>query len=362
MKTFELLKKLTETPGPSGYEKRITEQIANIWEPYVETVTIDRIGSVFATKSGSGSDPRPQLLLAAHMDEIGLMVTDVISSGEYGFLRVTNVGGVDIRPLYGQPVLIHGRRDLPGVLASLPARMLPAERRNQPFGFEDLVVDPGLPLEALVELVEIGDFISFRQPLRKLMGKNVSGKALDNRASVAAVTACLQHLQDHQHEWDVVAAATAQEETRLLGAYTGTFSQEPDAAIAIDVTFAKGAGLTEQGFPELNSGPVIDIGPNVHPGMYQALKDAAEAIEMAVSVKTHSRGSGTDAFGIQVARSGVPTGLVAIPLRYMHTMVETINTKDIERTGRLLAEFISRLHQDFLTEIAERMMENEEQK
>jgi len=105
---------------------------------------------------------------------------------------------------------------------------------------------------------------------------------------------------------------------------------------------------------------MLDIGPNVHPGMFKALKEAAEAIEMEVSVGTHARGSGTDAFGIQVARSGVPTGLVAIPLRSMHTMVETVNKKDVERAGRLLAEFITRLDSGFLNHLAKAMMEEEE--
>jgi putative aminopeptidase FrvX len=360
MKIFGLLKNLSETPGPSGFEKHIAEHIIQLWNPFVETINVDRIGSVFATKLGSGIDPRPQLLLASHMDEIGLMATEVINRDEYGFIRVTNVGGVDIRHLYSQHVVVHGRRNLPGVLASLPARMLPAERQNEPYGYEDLVVDPGLPAEVLKELVDVGDFISFRQPLRKLIGNNVTGKALDNRASVAAVTVCLEELQDRQHEWDIVAVATAQEETRLLGAYTGTFSLSPDIAIAIDVTFAKGAGLTDQGYPELNSGPVLDMGPNVHPGMYKALRDAATAIEMEVSVGTHSRGSGTDAFGIQVSRSGIPTGLVAIPLRSMHTMVETVNVKDVKRVGRLLAEFVTRLDSRFLTDLAKAMMDDED--
>jgi putative aminopeptidase FrvX len=357
MKIFELLKNLTETPGPSGFETRIAEKITNLWEPLVDSVTVDRVGSVFATKSGSGSTPRMRLLLAAHMDEIGLMVTELISHGESGFMRVTNIGGVDIRHLYNQTVTVHGRRDIPGVLASLPAKMLPSERRSEPFGFDDLVVDTGLPIETLQELVSIGDFVSFKQPLRKLLGKNVTGKALDNRASVAAVTVCLQELQNRHHDWDIIAAATAQEETRLLGAYTGTFSQKPDAAVAIDVTFAKGAGLSDQGYQELESGPMLYIGPNVHPGIFIAFKDAAEGIEMNSTVGTHTRGSGTDAFGIQVARSGVPTGLISIPLRYMHTMVETINTKDIERAGRLLAEFITKLDGEFLNDMAKELME-----
>ena len=111
--------------------------------------------------------------------------------------------------------------------------------------------------------------------------------------------------------------------------------------------------------PELDSGPVLDIGPNVHPGVYKALQDASEAIELDVSVMIHTRGSGTDAFGLQVARAGVPTGLISMPIRYMHTMVETINTRDIERTGRLLAEFITRLDGKFLDQIAREMMETD---
>lgn len=359
MDTFELLKQLAETQSPSGYEYRITELISRLWEPYTETVTVDRIGSVFATKPGNGTEPRSRLMLAAHIDEIGLMVTELVNHDNYGFLRVTNVGGVDVRQLYAQPVIVHGSRDLTGILAALPDRMLPSERRNRPYGFEDLVVDTGLSMETIRELVDVGDFISFRQPLRKLMGKTITGKALDNRASVAAVTVCLELLNGRHHDWDVIAVGTAQEETRLLGAYTGTFAQKPDAAIALDVGFAKGAGLKDGGVPELNSGPMLEIGPNVHPGIYASLKDAAESLEMEVSVITHSRGSGTDAFGIQVARSGVPTGLISIPLRYMHTMVETINYKDVERTGRLLAEFITRLDSRFLNEISEEMMENE---
>ncbi len=151
--------------------------------------------------------------------------------------------------------------------------------------------------------------------------------------------------------------ATAQEETTFLGAYTSAFAQQPDAAIAIDVTFAKGAGVSDSHTFELGSGPVLDIGPNVHPGIHKALQDTAQALEMKVSKDTHSRASGTDAYGLQVARAGIPTGLVSIPLRYMHTMVETINTDDVKRAGRLLGEFIARLDDRFLDNLAQAMME-----
>jgi putative aminopeptidase FrvX len=204
--------------------------------------------------------------------------------------------------------------------------------------------------------VSVGDPISFRQPLRKMLSRNVAGKALDNRASVAAVTLCLEYLQGRAFDWDLVAVATAQEETRLLGAYTAAFAEQPDAAIAIDVSFAKGAGLSDSPII-LGGGPSIDIGPDIHPGMIKALRDTAKALEMKVSSTASGRPGGTDAYALQVSRAGVPTGLVSIPLRYMHTMVETVNAADVERVGRLLGEFVTRLDDKFLAEMAKGMME-----
>lgn len=357
MDTFKILQRLSETAGPSGQEEAIAAVVEELWRPYVAEFNRDRVGNLIAVRWGSGEEPRRRVLLAAHMDEIALMVSEIVSHNGSGFLRVTNVGGVDKRHLYGQLVTVHGRKPLHGVMGSLPAFMLPPDKRNKPFDFETLVVDVGLPLTDVEALVDVGDFVSFRQPLRKLLHGRVAGKALDNRASVAAVTLCLKQLSQREHSWDVLAVATSQEETRLLGAFTSAHSQRPDAAVAIDVTFGKGPGANEDGTFELNGGPVLDIGPNVNPGMYRALKKAADRLEMKINDGTHSRASGTDAFGLQIAREGIPTGLVSIPLRYMHTMVETIAQKDVKRSGRLLAEFIAGLDDEFLDKMAEEMME-----
>jgi len=357
MEITKLLKQYSETPGPSGFEQRIGEVVLQSWQPLADDVFIDRLGNVIASKEGSGSGPRPKLLLAAHIDEIGLMVKKIVTHHKNGFLRVTKVGGVDIRHLYGQTVIVHGQRDFVGVIGSLPDAMLPASRRRKPFGFEDLVIDPGLPSKDIHELVNVGDFVSFRQPFRKMISPIVTGKALDNRASVAALTLCLDYLQNRGHTWDLICVGTAQEETRLLGAFTSSFAQIPDAAVAIDVTFAKGPGLTDNNAFELGSGPALEIGPNVHPGMYKTLQEAAKALEMKTSTSLHVRASGTDAFGIQVSRSGIPTGLVSIPLRYMHTMVETIHTADVARAGRLLGEFAARLDKNFLENLAKAMLD-----
>lgn len=360
MDTFEQLKTLTETPGPSGYEEGIAAVIAEQWRPLVDEITRDRVGSLLAVKRGSGEardGKRPQLLLAAHMDEIGLMVSQIEERHGSGFVRVSRVGGVDIRHLYGQTAVIHGKRPLLSVIGSLPAYLIPEERRSNAFGYEDIVLDPGLPIESVRELVSVGDFVSFRQSLRKLLGNQSTGKALDNRTSVAAVTICLEHLRGRTHQWDVIAAATAQEETRLLGAYTSAHALRPDVAIAIDVSHGKGAHTNDPLTFELGSGPSLGVGPNVHPGVYKALRDAASAIEMSYTVEPHSAGSGTDAYGLQVAGEGVPTGLISIPLKYMHTMVETADLADIERSGRLLAEFIVRLDDQFLEKLPEVFLE-----
>jgi endoglucanase len=363
MDIYKLLKTLTETPGPSGYENQIATVIEELWQPYVDTITRDRVGSLIATKQATknGRTPPRRILLAAHMDEIALMVHSIEVHSGYGFLRVTPIGGVDRRQVYGQLVVVHGRKSLTGVIGCLPARMLPADKQDKPFDFEDLLVDVGLPIETVNNTVSVGDFISFRQPLLKLMSKRVAGKALDNRASVAAVTVCLEYLQQRQHEWEVVAVATAQEETRLLGAYTSAYAMQPDAAIALDVTFGKGPGANEHVTHELGGGPTLDLGPNVHTGMFNALKSTAEEMELSVNVETHQRASGTDAHGLQIARAGIPTAIVAIPLRYMHTMVESLALKDIERAGRLLAEFIAGLDEEFLKKLTADMMEEEKE-
>jgi putative aminopeptidase FrvX len=360
--TFKLVKKLVETPGPSGYENRIAVIVKETWEPLVDEISIDRIGSLVAIKHGNGPEPRPRLLLAAHMDEIGLMVSQIVSYPDddgYGYLKVSRVGGIDIRHLYGQIVAVHGSQgdgeDLVGILGALPTSMLPEDRRSKAYGYDELVVDPGLPVSTLKAKVAVGDFITFRQPLRKLMNKWVSGKALDNRVSVAAVTICLDYLQTRQHAWDVVAVATAQEETGLLGAFTSGHGQAPDAAVAIDVTFGKGPGASDALTNSMGGGPTIGFGPNVHPGMYKGLKDAAGALELKCQDEPHARGSGTDAYGLQMAREGIPTGLVGIPLRYMHTVVETVDLKDVERSGRLLGEFVARLDENFIDGLAKAM-------
>jgi endoglucanase len=345
---ISLLRQLSESEGVSGFEGPVRELIKQTWDPFVDEMEEGKLGSLIALKRGAGPEPRPKLMLAAHMDEIGLMVTDI----EDGFLRITRAGGTDRRILLGLEVVVHAERDLPGVVATRPPHVLPKEERQKTVPWDKIFVDVGLPPEEVEQLVSVGDRISIRRELSELENRRVTGKALDDRACVAAVTLALEQLSRIEHPWDVFAVATTQEERGLKGALTSAYNVAPDLAIALDVTFAQHPGVPKTGSLPLGEGPSIAIGPNFHPQFLERLKEVAETNEIPYHIDPIPGRSGTDAWAIQVTREGVPTALVSVPVRYMHQPVETLDVRDIERAGRLLANVIAGLEADFLETIA----------
>jgi endoglucanase len=343
-----LLKSLITTPGLSGYETPIRKVIEAVWQPITDELSVSPLGSLHGLKNGVGSEPRPTILIAAHMDAIGLMVTSIVD----GFLRVTEVGGLDARVLPGQLVTVHGKQDLPGVIVQPPAHLLPAAVRKGPVPLKFLLVDTGLRPQRINRLVRIGDLISFSQEPIQLQSDTLAGRSLDNRASVAALTLCLEELQSRNHAWDIWAVATTREEEGLGGAKTSAFQLRPDLAIAVDVTWGKSPGTPEHKTFPLDKGPTLGWGPNIHPGLHRAFKQVAENLEIPYAVEVMPGHSGTDAFSIQVATEGIPTMVVTIPLRYMHTPVEVVALKDIQRAARLLSEFIANLDIDFMNKLS----------
>jgi endoglucanase len=347
--TLAHLKALCAVPGLPGHEAPVRDLLRAAWTPLAHALETDRLGSLWATRRGSGPAPRPRLMLTAHMDAIGLLVT----RQEGDFLRVTNLGGVDPRIMPGQLVTVHGRQDLPGVVGHPPPHLLPKSGRDHATPLSELVVDTGLPAERLSGLVRVGDVVSLAQPPRDLLNGALAACSLDNRASLAAVTLALHELQTRVHAWDVVAVATVQEEVGPRGAGPAAFALAPDLAIVVDVSFGRDANtrdLPHRSFP-LGGGPVLGLGPNIHTGLHAAFKAAAERAEIPYSLEVMWQHSGTDAFAIQVAREGIPTMVVGIPLRNMHTPVEIVALSDITRTGRLLAEFIAGLEAGFLSQL-----------
>jgi len=345
LKSF--LKELLSLPGLSGNEGPVRERIAQEWRPLVDEIDVSKVGSLHGLRRGHAPEPRPRILLASHMDAVGMMVTGSVD----GFLHITQVGGLDPRILPGQPVIVHGRRELPGLIVMPPDRLRPPEQNGNPPKLNELLIDTGLLPNEVNQWVRTSDLVSYGQAPMELSGEVVSGHTLDNRASVTAITACLQELQHMAHAWDVWAVATTQEEETFAGAYTSPWEIRPDIAIALDVTFAKGPNSTDYRTFEMNKGPTLGWGPNVHPAIHKAIKDVAEQLDIPYQIEPMPRHSGTDAFALQVVAEGIPTMVVGIPVRYMHTPVESVTFKDIERTGHLLAEFIARLEPDFTKNI-----------
>ncbi|MBK8020522.1 MAG: M20/M25/M40 family metallo-hydrolase [Chloroflexi bacterium] len=342
------LKSMVETHAPSGHEDAMREVLRGAWGDLVDELQTDKLGSLIGIKRGSGRlDPPRKIMLAAHMDEIGLMVRDIVD----GFIFVHNISGVDNRIMPAQPVLVHGRRSLPGIVVAMPPHLLTASERQRFSRMDELIVDVGLPAEEVAQIVRIGDLITIDAPMIELLGQRVAGKAMDDRACVAAVTVCLNELQNLQHSWDVYAAATVQEEMGLFGATTAAYHIQPDIAIALDVTFAPQPGVDGDATCEMGGGPGIGIGPNFHPKLVEKMKDVARRYEFKLQDDIIPGASGTDAWAIQVAHEGIPTLLLEVPIRNMHSPVETADLRDINRAGRVMARFISELDADFLKSI-----------
>lgn len=343
------LKSMIEAHAPSGHEAPLREILRAAWQPLVDEMQQDKLGSLVGIKRATHLvEPSRRIMLAAHMDEIGMMVRDIVD----GFIYVHRISGVDNRVMLAQPVLVHGKRPLPGVVATMPTHLSTPESRKQYPGFNELVIDLGLPHEEVTQLVRLGDLITVDAPMVELQNKKLAGKAMDDRACVAAVTACLVELSKMQHLWDVYAVATVQEETGLFGALTAANMIKPDIAVALDVTFASQPGVEGDDAREMAKGPVISTGANFHPNLVEKIRDTAQKQEIKFQEDVIAANSGTDAWAIQVSQEGVPSALLSIPLRNMHSPVETLDIRDVERTGRLLAHFIASLDADFLQAIA----------
>lgn len=331
---------LLSKPGISGYEEPVSELIAEKWRPLVDELTITPLRSLHGLRKAAAKEKRPTLMIAAHMDAIGLMVKNV----EHGFLSITTVGGIDPRMLPGQLVTIHGKKELPGLVQIMPDRLVNNQTSSKAPSKDQLFVDTGMSEKELAGLVKPGDLVSLAQPPFELTGGYIAGHSIDNRASVAALTIALQEIRNYNLDCNVVAAATSQEEVFAVGAATSAFSVRPDLAFAVDVTFAKGPGSTDYRTFPLGEGPAIGVGANNHPALTKKISAIAEELDIPYFIEAMPTSSGTDGMAMQITANGIPTQVLGMSLRYMHTSVEMASLKDIARVGRLLARFITELN------------------
>ena len=334
----ELIKSLSDLRGISGFEYRISDKIAEFFEKYADSVEKDRLGNVIAVKK-CGKENAKKVMIEAHIDEIGLMVNDI---DDNGFITFVPVGGVDRRILPSLEVIVHGKRDLPGVIGAKPPHLQESGEQNKSTKIEDMAIDTGFCAEKVRELVSVGDSITFAQSVGKLSEKEFSGKTLDDRAGVAALVNTMKNLMKIKTEVDVYAVAAVQEEVGLRGAKVAAYGVEPDIAIAVDVCHGITPDNSYNAF-ETGSGAVISIGPNIHPKLQKRLNETAEKYHIKYELDVDGGDTGTDAWAIQVSKCGVPTALLSIPLKYMHTSVETLDIGDVEAVSELLTCFIQNL-------------------
>lgn len=343
----ELLQQLLTAAGPSGHETGPARAWREGCSAFTQDVGADHLGSSFARVPGTADGPT--LAVVGHIDEIGVHISHIEDSG---FLRFGQVGGWDPVVLIGQRVTLSTRNGpLPGVIGRKPIHLLKDEARKQTPELKDLHIDIGVKdADEARELVRIGDVaVIDAKPVELRHGRVVS-RALDNRVGcyVAAEAARLVAATDGA-PGDVVAFAVVQEETTFAGARTSAFAHEPDVAIVVDLTFATDQPGIELGpitKHTLESGPVIARGTTLHPLIFELLYEAGEAEGIPFTVESLGKGTGTDADAIHLSRSGVPTGLISIPCRYMHSPVEMVSLEDIDAAARLIAALAQRLKPD----------------
>lgn len=345
MDANELLKLLCEEQGVSGHETQVADLIIKAFSKYTDEIYNDKIGNVIAVKKGENSSNKIKIMIAAHMDEIGLMVKDI---DEKGFIRFTTIGGIDPRTLLAQEVIVHGKKNIFGVIGAKPPHLQDETERETAVKVEDLTIDVGFSKEQLEGLVQIGDTITINRDFIKLQGNHMSGKALDDRAGVVAMYECAKELMYFKHQAEVYFVSTVQEEVGTRGAIVSTYSINPDIGIAIDVGFGSSPDIPKEYTLDMGKGPGITIGGNIHPKLRERLTEIAKLYNIPHQFEIEPGPTGTDARSIQITRCGVPTLLISLPLRYMHTSIETINVEDIKETGKLLARFITDISQDNL--------------
>jgi len=342
----KLLEKLMQSSGVSGHEEKLTDVVKEFFEPYADSITSDALGNVIVLKKGRKSTGK--LMFAAHLDEIGLMVKNI---DKKGYLQVASIGGFDQRVLPCQEVTVHGKNDLFGVIGMLPPHITGGKQEDS-IKLKDLLIDTGYSKEELEGQVSVGDIVTINRNMRMLKNNRITGKALDDRAGVVSLYEGIKNLHNQIHDVDVYFVLTVQEEVGTRGAITSTYGINPDVGLAVDVGFGKTPELNAHDTLELSKGPGILVGANTHPMVFKSLKETAKKNHINYQIEVAPGPTGTDAWPMQITGSGVATGVLSIPLRYMHTSVETVDWQDIETTGQLLSHFVmyfnSKEMEDFL--------------
>jgi endoglucanase len=343
----ENLEKLSNACGVTGNETPVRELLIQLMKPYVDEITIDRLENVIAIKKGKTGAPK--IMLAAHMDEVGLMVKTITKEG---FLQFSKMGGIDDRILPAQKVAVYTKKGVcPGIIGSKPPHIQKEEERRKVMTFDELFIDVGAEnREAAAKMgISVGNPVAFDVKYVALNNDLVMGKAFDNRAGCLAMVETLKILGET--DCTVCAVGTVQEEVGLRGAGAAAFGVDPDIAIALDVTVAGDVPGVREFDTSIKTGKgpaltVYDSGLITHPKVLRWLLDTAEEEKIPVQLESGLPGS-TDAARISLTRQGIPSGTISIPTRYIHSAAGVLNLKDLENSAKLSAAAIKKISKHF---------------
>ena len=330
-----VLQQLCALPGPSGFEGPVARAAADLLRPWVDEVEVDRMGNVLGVRR-CGREGAPKLLLDAHLDEIGFLVT----GHRDGFLRFVPLGGVDPRMLPDREITLLTDPPVLGVVACLPPHVQSREEMDQSRPIDTLYLDVGLSQEEAERRIPVGTPAVYRTGCFPLGEDLLCGKALDDRACFAALLGAAEQLAGEELDVDLYILGSTQEETHSTGAITAAYRVIPDLCVAVDVTHGSSPDAPKEKTFPLGGGPVVGVGPNCTRWMSQRLFRVGKALGLTCQTEVMAGHSGTNGWPLQISREGVATAVLSVPLRYMHTPVEVVHRRDVEDTARLLAAFV----------------------
>jgi len=344
--SLKFLEHLLDAPSPSGYEQPAQRVFREYVTPWCDEVTTDVMGNVFARISGRGKD-LPRVMIVGHTDEIGLQVKYI---DDKGFLYFAAVGGVDAHLTPGKRVNVHTQAGpLVGVIGKKPIHLMDAKDRETVVKLEAQYIDIGAKdKKEAQKLVRVGDAITFESSFTRLVGDRVASRGFDDKAGVFVVAEVLRLVAASGKKLavDLYGVSSVQEEIGLRGGTTSCYTVNPDVGICVEVDFATDQPDVEKkhnGEVGLGKGPILTRGANINPHLFELLATTADKEKIGVQFTANPRATGTDANVMQISRNGVATALVKIPLRYMHTPVETVALGDMEDAARLIVAALGRI-------------------
>ena len=333
----QTIERLCGSGAPSGFEGPAAAVARELLEPLMDRVWTDRLGNVIGVRR-CGRPEAKKLLLDAHLDEVGMVVT----GHKDGFLRFA-ANGVDVRMLPGRELTILTDPPVLGVVACLPPHVLLAEDREKAPELKDLLIDVGLGQEEAQRRIPVGTPVVYRSGFALLGERQVCAKALDDRACFAALLRAAELLRDEALDVDLYILGSVCEEVGGVGARVGAQALAPDFCVAVDVTHGRTLDSSKDESFAMGGGPAVGLGPNCARWMVRRLLEKAEALDMAVQKEVMEGSTGTNGWEMQIANEGIATAVLSIPLKYMHTPVEVVELSDVEDTARLLAAFAAGL-------------------